>query len=629
MDTSEHSHYPDGAEIDAFYAGTSSHAEDIFRCKYLSTSPTGRPAWRFCLWAPSALSVSVVGDFNDWEPDVHPMERYRGLWICFIEEAKQGDNYKFRIEGADGEVVLHADPYAIHAETAPGTASKVWDGEGFKWGDADWIAHRDAADILSEPVSIYEMHPGSWRIKDGYEFPSIRELAKELATYVKKMGYTHVELMPINEFPFDGSWGYQVTGFFGVTSRFGTPQDYQYFVDYLHRQGIGVIVDWVPAHFPRDSHGLAHFDGTWLYEPADALRREHPEWGTYSFDYSRYEVISFLVSSALDLIDHYHIDGIRVDAVSSMLYLDYGRTPGSIKNSEGGNIDPAAVAFVKTLNTVLHDAHPGVMTIAEESTSYPYVTRPVEEGGLGFTFKWNMGFMHDTLDFMKGDPYFRHGAHDKMTFSMHYAFSEHFILPYSHDEVVHGKASMIGKMFGDYEDKFAELKTLYAWLIGHPGKKLMFMGAEFAQFIEWDYKKQLDWFLLDYDTHRDMQRWVKALNRLYRRRSALYANDRDWNGFQWLSVEDRENSVFAFRRSDGRSDVICAYNFSSQDFPAYDIAIPEPGQLRLVLTSTEEKTKKLVRAKKRELNGLPCRATLALPKRAALFYDFKSDRMEL
>ncbi|MCL2333074.1 MAG: 1,4-alpha-glucan branching protein GlgB [Actinomycetia bacterium] len=629
MSTPEHSFYPDDTEIDAFYAGRSQHAADIFRCRYLSETPTGAAAWRFCLWAPNARSVSVVGDFNDWEGAAHPMERYRGLWICFVAQAQQGDNYKFRVEGEDGEVVLKADPYAVHAETPPGTASKVWESGDYTWSDAAWIARRDAADILAEPVSIYEMHLGSWRIRDGYEFPSIRELAPELAAYVKEMGFTHVELMPINEFPFDGSWGYQVTGFFAVTSRFGTPQDYQYFVDYLHAQGIGVIVDWVPAHFPRDSHGLAHFDGTWLYEPADALHREHPEWGTYAFDYSRYEVISFLVSSALDLIESYHIDGIRVDAVSSMLYLDYGRHPGSVTNSDGSNIDEAAVAFIKTLNTVLHTAHPGVMTVAEEATAYPLVTRPADEGGLGFDFKWSMGFMHDTLDFMASDPYFRHGAHDKMTFSMYYAFSEHFILPYSHDEVVHGKASMIGKMFGEYLDKFAELKTLYAWLIGHPGKKLMFMGSEFAQFIEWDYKKQLDWFLLDYDTHAGMQRWVQALNMLYHEHSALYANDRDWNGFQWLNVEDRTNSVFAFRRSDGASSVVCVYNFSSQNFAAYDVALPQPGRLELLLASTEEETKASIRTQNQELNGLPCRATLILPKRTALFYDFKSDKMVL
>ncbi|MCL2324551.1 MAG: 1,4-alpha-glucan branching protein GlgB [Actinomycetia bacterium] len=619
MSEARQSFYPDDAEIDAFYAGTSHRAGDIFRCRYLPDED----AWRFCLWAPDATSVSVVGDFNDWAPEAHPMGRYRGLWIGVIAEAKQGDNYKFRVEGADGEVVLKADPYALHAETPPGTASKVWEIGGYAWDDAAWIEQRDAADILTEPVAIYELHLGSWRVKDGYEFPSIRELAPELAAYVKDMGFTHVELMPINEFPFDGSWGYQVTGFFAVTSRFGTPQDYQYFVDYLHACGIGVIVDWVPAHFPRDSHGLAHFDGTWLYEPADSLLREHPEWGTYAFDYARYEVVSFLVSSALDLVEHYHIDGIRVDAVSSMLYLDYGRHPGSVTNDEGGNVDAAAVNFIKALNSTLKAAHPGVMTIAEEATSYEGVTRSVDEGGLGFTFKWSMGFMHDTLDFMASDPYFRHGAHDKMTFAMSYAFSEHFILPYSHDEVVHGKASMISKMFGDYLDKFAELKTLYAWLIGHPGKKLMFMGAEFAQFIEWDYHKQLDWFLLDYDTHADMQRWVRALNALYCENRALHANDQDWNGFQWLNVDDRANSVFAFRRTDKTSSVVCVYNFSPQDFAAYDVALPEPGRLTLLLASTEEGVAREVTAQDRELNGLPYRATLVVPKNTALFYDYQ------
>ncbi|MDR2036209.1 MAG: 1,4-alpha-glucan branching protein GlgB [Coriobacteriales bacterium] len=611
------SFYPDDAEIDAFYAGTSTQAGNIFGCRFFSEG-----VWRFCLWAPNAKSVSIVGDFNEWDAKSHPMERHRGLWICFIREARQGDNYKYRVEGADGVFVMKADPYAVHAETPPGTASKVWDIGGYSWGDKAWLQKRANTDIFNAPVSIYEVHLGSWRTKEGYEYPSIREVARELAVYVKKMGFTHVELMPINEFPFDGSWGYQVTGFFAVTSRFGTPQDFMYFVDYLHKRGIGVLVDWVPAHFPKDIHGLPHFDGTWLYEHENPVRREHPEWGTYEFNYQRPEVASFLISSAVNLIEQYHIDGIRVDAVSSMLYLDYGRPDGSVKNKDGGNIDLGAVEFIKALNTAVLAKNPGVMSVAEESTAFPYVTKPPYEGGLGFSFKWNMGYMHDTLDFMRSDPYFRHGAHDKMTFSMHYAFSENYILPYSHDEVVHGKASMIGKMFGEYEDKFSALKALYGWLFGHPGKKLMFMGSEFAQFIEWDYKKELDWFLLEYDAHANMLQWVRSLNKLYRGHSALYANDRSWDGFTWLNVSDSKNSVFAFMRAHGTSRMVCVYNFSSQDFAKYDIALPEPGKLKLVLSSSDAKTKKTALAKAQEHNGLPNCATLALPKMSALFYDY-------
>jgi len=617
--------YPEDAEIDAFYAGTSTHAGNIMGCRLVGGDEKDTGAWRFCLWAPNALSVSVVGDFNNWDATAHPMERYLGLWVCFISEAQQGDNYKYRVEGADGVFVMKADPYAVHTETPPGTASKVWDTGGYHWGDKAWMKKRATTDIFNAPISIYEMHLGSWRKKEDYEYPSIRELAKELSTYVKKMGFTHVELMPINEFPFDGSWGYQVTGFFAVTSRYGTPRDFMYFVDYLHQEGIGVIVDWVPAHFPRDVHGLPHFDGTWLYEHQDKNRREHPEWGTYEFNYHRPEVVSFLISSAINLIETYHIDGIRVDAVSSMLYLDYGRPRGSIRSSKGDNIDYGAVEFLKALNTAVLARNPGVITIAEESTTYPLITKPPHDGGLGFSFKWNMGFMHDTLDYMRSDPYFRHGAHDKMTFSMHYAFSENYILPYSHDEVVHGKASMINKMFGDYEGKFAALKTLYGWLYGHPGKKLMFMGSEFAQFIEWDYKKELDWLLLDYKSHADMLEWVRALNHLYRRHSALHADSEGWDGFQWLNVDDRKNSVFAFMRSDGKSHMVCAYNFSTQDFTQYDVALPKPGTLKLVLASSDATTKKIAKAKPKEFNGLPFSATLTLPKLTALFYIYKAD----
>ena len=622
-------YYPDDTEIDAFYAGRSSHAAGVFGCLYCKEADV----FRFCLWAPNARSVSVVGDFNDWDQEKDKMGRYRDLWLCFVHGAEEGQNYKYRIEGEDGVVTLKADPYAFHAERAPGTASKVWNISGYEWGDGEWIEERGKKDLPRSPVSIYELHPGSWRVKEGYEFPNIREVAEELCAYVKDMGFTHVELMPINEFPFDGSWGYQVTGFFAPTSRYGTPQDFMYFVDALHRAGIGVIVDWVPAHFPRDTHGLAHFDGTWLYEHKSHLRREHPLWGTYEFNYNRPEVVSFLMSSAVNLIELYHVDGIRVDAVSSILYLDYGRDGDFVRNCDGGNIDYEAVEFLKALNTAVRDPHPGVMTVAEESTTFPQVTRSTADGGLGFTFKWNMGFMHDTLDFTMCDPYFRHGSHDKMTFSMNYAFSENYILPYSHDEVVHGKASMIDKMYGDYDTKFALLKTLYGWLFGHPGKKLLFMGSEFAQFIEWDHGKELDWFLLKYGSHAGVQAWVRALNDLYCSHSALYAQDSGWDGFQWLSVEDRKNSVFAFMRTGGGERVLCVYNFSEEGFPRYELALPGPGRLKLLLSSDAVKfggrkdrsqplARKGLTAEQKGLNGLPFSTALSLPKNSALFYEF-------
>ena len=612
----------DDKEIDDFYNGTTSHAYDFLGCTLFGGE------YRFCVWAPNAVSVSVVGDFNDWANAANPMERYRGLWVTTISSAKNGDNYKYRLVCEDGKVEMKADPYAVHAETSPGTASKVWDMSGYNWQDDNWLKTRSETDLQRAPVSIYELHPGSWRIKEGYDFPDYRELAKELVTYVRDMGFTHVELMPVNEHPYGGSWGYQVTGFFAVTSRYGTPQDFMYLVDTLHQAGIGVLVDWVPAHFPKDVHGLPHFDGTWLYEHENPLRREHPQWGTHEFNYNRPEVVSFLVSSAMSLIERYHIDGLRVDAVSSMLYLNYGRDGDFVRNKDGGNVDYEAVEFLKKLNSSVLGQNPGVCMIAEESTAYPLVTKPPYDGGLGFTFKWNMGFMHDTLDFMHTDPYFRHGSHNKLTFSMHYAFAENYILPYSHDEVVHGKASMVGKMYGDYDQKFATLKLLYAWLFGHPGKKLLFMGNEFAQFIEWDYKKQLDWFLLEYENHRDVQAWVRDLNLLYRMNPALYGRDDSWEGFCWLNVEDKKNSVFAFKRCDDTQHIVCVYNFTPTAQINYDVALPLDGTLTLLLSSEKPtrtksgKIKKCVKTNSVPLNGYPVSATLSIPPLTALFYEY-------
>jgi 1,4-alpha-glucan branching enzyme len=622
-------------EITRFYAGDAVRAYSFLGCRYVKEAD----AHLFTVWAPNARVVSVVGDFNEWDETADPMEQYRGIWARLVPGLKDGDNYKYRITGADGAVYDKADPCAYHAERAPGTASKVWSLGGYAWGDGGWMRRRAERDILKAPVSIYEVHIGSWRVPAGYDYPSFRETAGELAAYAKEMGYTHVELMPINEYPFDGSWGYQVTGFYAITSRFGAPQDFMYFVDTMHKAGIGVIVDWVPSGFPKDAHGPAHFDGTWLYEHKNPLRREHPHWGTNSLNYARPEVVSFLVSAAMLLMDKYHLDGLRVDAVSSILYLDYGRTE-YIPNRDGGNIDLDAVEFLKKFNRAVLGTYRGALTVAEESTAFPLVTKPPEDGGLGFMFKWNMGFMNDTLDYLRTDPYFRHGNHAKMTFSMHYAFSENYILAYSHDEVVHGKASLIGKMAGDYDGKFASLKTLFGWLFAHPGKKLMFMGDEFAQFIEWDYKKELDWLLLDYDKHRGVREWVTALNAVYVKRKALHAADDGWEGFTWLNVEDRENSVFAFLRTydpgvGGKPEgVLCVFNFTPVAHDVYDVALPGEGTLALLLNSDDARfggpyegkgtatPKKRVRSKREELNGFAHAATLSLPPLCALYYTF-------
>ena len=628
---SEIDYYIDGSAIDDFYSGKSSKAYDFLGCHYIKEANQ----YRFCVWAPNAKSISVVGDFNNWDETACPMSTYKGLWVAFSDAVKPGDNYKFSVHGEDDTKILKADPYAFYSEIPPNTASRVWGFPKYEWGDDEYLKDRAAKNIQNSPVSIYELHIESWHTDEDGRSLTYRTMADKLVDYVTDMGYTHVEFMPVNEYPFDGSWGYQVTGFFAITSRFGTPEDFMFMIDSLHRAGIGVIVDWVPAHFPKDEHGLAHFDGSWLYEHQNPLRREHPQWGTYEFNYGRPEVKCFLISSARLLIDVYHIDGLRVDAVSSVLYLDYGRDGPFVKNKDGGNVDYDAVAFLQSMNETLLGDNAGIMTIAEEATSFPFVTGPPYDGGLGFTFKWNMGFMHDTLDFMSIDSYFRHGAHEKLTFAMHYAFSENFILPYSHDEVVHGKKSMIEKMFGDYDVKFASLRLLFGYLYGHPGKKLMFMGDEFAQFIEWDYKKELDWFLLDYDSHRGMQNFVKALNHMYKENPALYEIDHSWDGFEWLTVDDKSNSVFAFMRKCEDEYIVCIYNFLPYTHEKYDVALPMSGSLELLLTSDEKEyygsgeiVEKKIFTKNAKFNGRPNRATFRLPATSALFYKYIAEEVK-
>ena len=532
----------------------------------------------FRVWAPHATAISVVGDFNSWKPGSHPMRKVDNdsVWELFIPGMKEYDVYKYCVTTRAGDLVYKADPYAFHAETRPSNGSKVYDLNGFVWHDEAWQNAQKKADVINGPMNIYEMHAGSWKQKEGGLPYNYSELADELIPYITEMGYTHVELMGIAEHPYDGSWGYQVTGYYAPTSRYGTPQDFMYFVDTLHRAGIGVLMDWVPAHFPKDAHGLARFDGTRLYECKDARMAEHPEWGTLIFDYEMPEVQSFLISSAMSFFDRYHIDGIRVDAVSSMLYLNYARRDGEwTPNRDGGNINLGAVAFLQKLNTTVLTAWPGCVTVAEESSAYPGVTKPPYDGGLGFSFKWDMGFMHDTLDYLELDPYFRKYHHDKLTFSMMYAFSERFVLPLSHDEVVYMKGSLRGKMPGDDWRQLAGVRGFTAYMLAHPGKKLTFMGAELGQWHEWDFLGQLDWYLLDRDDCGRTHQCIRALNRFYKKSHPLWENDRDWNGFEWLVADDNHNNVLAFLRRDNKGhELICVVNFSPEAHEGYRFGVP-------------------------------------------------------
>ena len=553
----------------------------------------------FAVWAPNAQSVSVIGEFNDWEEEANPMEKVGpiGVYEVFVPGAKIGQLYKFFIVGAHGEKLYKADPYANEAELRPGTASRITDITDYKWKDATWIKNREKFDEQVEPMAIYEVHPGSWKKHPQSEenekgFYNYREFAHALAAYVKEMGYTHVELMGIAEHPFDGSWGYQVTGYYAPTSRYGTPEDFAYMVNYLHKNNIGVILDWVPAHFPKDAHGLADFDGTPTFEYPDPRKGEHPDWGTKVFNYEKPEVSNFLLANALFWVEHYHVDGLRVDAVASMLYLDYGREDGQwIPNKFGGNENLEAIAFFKHLNSVVCGRNKGVMMIAEESTAWPKVTGSPEDDGLGFTLKWNMGWMHDFTEYMKLDPYFRKNAHHMMTFSMEYAYSENYILVLSHDEVVHLKCSMLNKMPGEGWDKFRNLKAAYAFMMGHPGKKLLFMGQEFAQLREWSEERELDWFLLAEEPHQQIQNWYKDLLHLYKKNKALYELDNDPKGFDWINKDDIFRSIFSFTRhsKDGKKNLLFVCNFTPVDRPDYRVGVPRRKQFKLVLNSDETK----------------------------------------
>ena len=552
----------------------------------------GKEGYRFSVWAPNAKSVSITGSFNNWSGDGYVCEKIgtSGVWCGFFSGIKEGDLYKYRIEGCDSIFYDKADPYAVSSELRPGTASRVLELSDFKWTDKAWISKRSKTDWVKKPVNIYEVHPGSWKTHDDGSFLTYRELADDLIPYAQDMGYTHIELMPVTEYPFDGSWGYQVTGYFCPTSRYGTPDDLKYFVNKCHKAGLGVIMDWVPAHFPRDAHGLRMFDGGPVYEYADTRMGEHKDWGTMVFDYSRFEVISFLLSSAYFWADEYHFDGLRVDAVSSMLYRNYSRNDGEwIANIHGGTENLEAISFFQKLNSVMLSEVPGFMMIAEESTAWPNVTKPAEYGGLGFSFKWNMGWMNDNLRYMSMDPYFRKDNHSLLTFLMMYAYSENFILPLSHDEVVHGKASLVNKMFGDYDDKFASYRTMMGYYMSMPGKKLLFMGGEIAQFIEWRYYEGLEWKLLDFEKHRKFKEFIKDINNFYKENKSFWELEQSWEGFLWINPNDNENSVVSFIRKGNRDTTLVVANFTPVDREDYKIGVPSSGEYEVVLTSDNEK----------------------------------------
>ena len=622
-------------ELDRYLFGQGTHYKIFEKLGAHPKTYKGKAGMYFAVWAPHAKAVGVVGDFNGWDPDAAPMSPLAdsGIYEAFIPGVGLGELYKFAITTQEGKILFKADPYAVHAEFRPGTASITEDITGFKWDDAAWMEARKKADPVKSPMAVYEVHLGSWRKKDRPQkegYYTYMEAAHELADYVKKMGYTHVELMGIAEHPYDGSWGYQVTGYYAPTSRYGTPKEFMYFVNYLHKKGIGVILDWVPAHFPKDAHGLADFDGQPLYEYADPRKGEHPDWGTKVFDYSKNEVKNFLIANALYWVENFHVDGLRVDAVASMLYLDYGRSDGNwVPNKYGENKNLEAIEFFRHLNSVLTGHLTGAMMIAEESTAWPGVTKPPEEGGLGFTFKWNMGWMHDFLEYMKLDPYFRKFNHNKMTFGITYATSENYILTLSHDEVVHLKCSMINKMPGLDGDKFANLKAGYTFMMGHPGKKLLFMGQDFGQYHEWDEKVSLDWYLADEPLHKDLQKYYSDLLHVYQKYPALWQMDSDWNGFQWINANDGDRSIFSFIRRDetGKKNLLFVINFTPVARDDYRVGVPKSGTYSLILDSEHGLYKRgehafSARSKKSECDGQPYSFAYPLPAYGAAIFKF-------
>lgn len=626
-------------ELDQYLFGQGTHY-DVYRKLGAHPEKQGKKEGvYFAVWAPNAQAVSVIGEFNDWNEQAAPMKKAGpiGVFETFVPGAKIGQLYKFFIVGMNGEHIYKADPYANEAELRPGTASRITDIGDYKWKDTTWMKNRQKFDETKDAMAIYEVHPGSWMKHPATEenekgFFNYRELAVKLAQYVKDMGYTHVELMGIAEHPFDGSWGYQVTGYYAPTSRYGTPQDFKYLVDYLHRQKIGVILDWVPAHFPKDAHGLANFDGTAVYEHADPRQGEHPDWGTKIYNYGRPEVKNFLIANALFWIEECHVDGLRVDAVASMLYLDYGKNDGQwVANKYGGNQNLEAIEFFKHLNTVVLGRNHGTVMIAEESTAWPKVTGKAEDDGLGFSLKWNMGWMNDFLEYMKLDPYFRKFNHNKMTFSMTYAYSEKYVLVISHDEVVHLKKSMLEKMPGELDDKFKNLKAAYTFMFCHPGKKLLFMGQEFGQLREWSEERELDWFLLGEEKHRDLKDFVQTLLKMYRKYPALYGTDTDPSGFEWINADDGDRSIYSFVRYSptGTGNLLFVCNFTPVARPDYRVGVPKRKQYRLILDSSSIKyggetveRQAAYRAVKKECDGRAFSIGYDLPAYGVAVFSF-------
>ena len=613
-----------------FYSGRDCRAFD-----YMGAHPfvqDGEQGYLFRVYAPEAEKVSVMGEFNDWKRDADYMTRdEQGIWEKFIPNIPEYAAYKYSVWAKSGDVFDKSDPYGFHFETRPGNATKAYDLDGYEWGDASWLDWRKKHLPYSNPINIYECHLGSWKMHEDGNFYSYRQLADELVPYVKEMGYTHIEFMPLTEYPFDGSWGYQVIGYFAATSRYGTPKDLMYLIDKAHQAGLGIIMDWVPAHFPKDGCGLVEFDGSHLYEYADPLKMEHKEWGTRVFDYGKVSTRNLLFSSAMFWIEKFHMDGLRVDAVASMLYLDYNRQGEWRPNVHGGRENLEAVDFLRLLNEYILTDHPDVMMIAEESTAWPMVTKPGYDGGLGFNFKWNMGWMNDMLCYCSADPFFRKDMHDKITFSFMYAFSENYILPLSHDEVVHGKCSLISKMPPPYENQFGGLRALYGYMAAHPGKKMLFMGGEFAQFSEWAYQRGLDWMLLDYPAHRQMQAYVKALNHFYLATPQLWEQDTDWRGFEWISHEDNRNNIIAFRRvaKDG-SDIVVVVNFSPEEQQEYRIGVPITGTYEEIFTSDKTEfggsgmANGKLKTENKPMHGQEQSIVLKIPRFGVLFFKGKA-----
>ena len=629
-------------EMDCYLFGQATHYDIYRKMGAHVMTVNGESGVCFDVWAPHADRVYVIGEFNGWNENSHEMHRVEpdtmGVYELFVPGVKLGCMYKYLIIAKDGRHLYKADPYANYAQLRPETASIVTDISHFKWTDTTWMKHRATLTkqtIYEQPMAIYEVHPGSWMRHPGRDddgFYSYRDLAKSLISYVKEMGYTHIELMGISEYPFDGSWGYQVTGYYAPTSRYGTPEDFAYLVNECHKNKIGVILDWVPAHFPKDAHGLVEFDGTATYEYADARKGEHPDWGTKIFDYSKNEVKNFLIGSALMWVENYHVDGLRVDAVASMLYLDYGKEDGQwVPNIYGGNKNLEAIEFFKHLNSVVLGRNPGTMMIAEESTAWPKVTGNPEDDGLGFSLKWNMGWMHDFTEYMKLDPYFRKNAHHMMTFSMEYAYSENYILVLSHDEVVHLKCSMLNKMPGEGFDKYANLKAAYAFMTGHPGKKLLFMGQEFAQLREWSEERELDWFLLSEEPHQQIQNWYRDLLHLYKKNPALYELDNDPAGFEWINKDDIFRSIFSFvRHSKGKKkNLLFVCNFTPVAREDYRVGVPTKRQCKLVLNSDEkeyggsgEKRTEIYKPVKKECDGQKYSFAYPLPAYGVAVFEY-------